>query len=241
MLTPSPEAEARGASSLELAAAENFQFIWRTLRRLGVRPECVVDDATQRVFEIAARKRQSIRRGHERAFLFKTAVLVAAEERRAQRRSREVADEGSVGAAADTAPLPDQALEQQRNRELLDLVLDMLDANELTVFVLYELEGLSSPEISELLEIPVGTVASRLRRAREAFRAGARRLRARLKMWPEWLHFWLLKRPLILPGRRYTYQEACTCKKRIYSFISRPLAALRNASKCSRTYSTLRF
>ena len=109
-------------------------------------------------------------------------MLVAAEERRALRRSREVADEGSVGAAADPAPLPDQALEQQRNRELLDLVLDMLDADERTVFVLYELEGLSSPEISELLEIPVGTVASRLRRAREAFHAGARRLRARLKM-----------------------------------------------------------
>jgi len=182
MLGPSPAAAARRESPLELAAAENFQFIWRTLRRLGVRPEHAVDDATQRVFEIAARKHHRIQPGHERAFLFKTAVLVAAEERRAQRRRREIADDTTVAAALDTAPLPDQTLEHQRSRELLDLVLDGMDADERTVFVLYEIERLSSPEISELLEIPVGTVASRLRRAREAFHAGARRLRARMQL-----------------------------------------------------------
>jgi RNA polymerase sigma-70 factor (ECF subfamily) len=175
-------AAARCESPLELAAAESFQFIWRTLRRLGVRPEHAVDDAAQRVFEIAARKHQRIRPGHERAFLFKTAVLVAAEERRAQRNRREIADDAAVAAALDQAPLPDQTVEHQRSRELLDLVLDGMDEDERTVFVLYELERLSSPEISELLEIPVGTVASRLRRAREAFHAGARRLRARLQV-----------------------------------------------------------
>ena len=180
MLAPSPAAAARRESPLELAAAESFQFIWRTLRRLGVRPEHAVDDATQRVFEIAARKHGRIQPGHERAFLFKTAVLVAAEERRAQRRSREVSDDATVAAAPDTAPLPDQAVEHQRSRELLDVVLDGMDPDERAVFVLFELERLSSPEIAELLEIPVGTVASRLRRAREAFHVGARRLRARL-------------------------------------------------------------
>jgi RNA polymerase sigma-70 factor, ECF subfamily len=46
--------------------------------------------------------------------------------------------------------------------------------------VLYELEGLSSPEIAELLRIPVGTVASRLRRAREAFEVEVARLKAEL-------------------------------------------------------------
>jgi len=50
------------------------------------------------------------------------------------------------------------------------------DADLVTVFVLFELEGLSAPEISELVDIPVGTVASRLRRARATFRAAARRM-----------------------------------------------------------------
>jgi len=47
------------------------------------------------------------------------------------------------------------------------------------VFVLFELEGLRSTEIAPLLGLPVGTVASRLRRAREAFHLQAKRARAR--------------------------------------------------------------
>jgi RNA polymerase sigma-70 factor, ECF subfamily len=43
-------------------------------------------------------------------------------------------------------------------------------------FVLYEVEGLSSPEIAALLEVPLGSVASRLRRAREQFRDAVTRI-----------------------------------------------------------------
>jgi RNA polymerase sigma-70 factor (ECF subfamily) len=38
-----------------------------------------------------------------------------------------------------------------------------------SVFVLSELEGLTQAEIARLLSVPAGTVASRLRRAREHF------------------------------------------------------------------------
>lgn len=38
---------------LEALATENFQFIWRSLRRLGV-PPAGVDDAAQQVFEVAS-------------------------------------------------------------------------------------------------------------------------------------------------------------------------------------------
>jgi RNA polymerase sigma-70 factor (ECF subfamily) len=44
------------------------------------------------------------------------------------------------------------------------------------VFVLYELEGLTMDEIAACLEVPAGTVASRLRRAREAFQAAVARV-----------------------------------------------------------------
>jgi RNA polymerase sigma-70 factor (ECF subfamily) len=67
------------------------------------------------------------------------------------------------------APLADSLLEQKRLREMLDGVLDSMPADLRAVFVLTELEGLSAREIAELLEVPPGTVASRLRRAREAF------------------------------------------------------------------------
>jgi len=48
-----------------------------------------------------------------------------------------------------------------------------------SVFVLFELEGMTSIEIAALLEIPVGTAASRLRRAREHFEACVKRASAR--------------------------------------------------------------
>lgn len=48
-------------------------------------------------------------------------------------------------------------------------------------FVLYEIEGLSSPEIAALLEIPLGSVASRLRRAREQFRDAVTRIGRQLQ------------------------------------------------------------
>ena len=48
-----------------------------------------------------------------------------------------------------------------------------------TAFILYELEEMSMPEIAEVLDVPVGTVASRLRRARDQFQKATRRLQSR--------------------------------------------------------------
>jgi RNA polymerase sigma-70 factor (ECF subfamily) len=49
-----------------------------------------------------------------------------------------------------------------------------------SVFVLFELEGLTAVEIAELMDVPVGTVASRLRRGRDLFHEHAAALRASL-------------------------------------------------------------
>jgi RNA polymerase sigma-70 factor (ECF subfamily) len=57
---------------------------------------------------------------------------------------------------------------------MLDGVLEQMDDDLRTVFVLYEFEDLSMAEIAEVIAIPRGTVASRLRRAREDFRERVR-------------------------------------------------------------------
>jgi RNA polymerase sigma-70 factor (ECF subfamily) len=64
-------------------------------------------------------------------------------------------------------------------RSLLDEALDSLTADLRAPFVLFELEGMSLDEIAEALDIPRGTVASRLRRARKLFQDSARRLKLR--------------------------------------------------------------
>ena len=49
------------------------------------------------------------------------------------------------------------------------------------VFVLFELEGIEIKDIATMVDIPIGTVGSRLRRARKEFSTLAARLRARLE------------------------------------------------------------
>jgi RNA polymerase sigma-70 factor (ECF subfamily) len=60
---------------------------------------------------------------------------------------------------------PEIARTQQR--ELLEKALERIDPDLRCVFLLRELDGLSYAQISEVMELPEGTVASRLSRARE--------------------------------------------------------------------------
>jgi RNA polymerase sigma-70 factor (ECF subfamily) len=59
---------------------------------------------------------------------------------------------------------------------MLDGVLEQMEPELRTVFVLYEFEDMSMAEIADTIAIPRGTVASRLRRAREDFRERVRAL-----------------------------------------------------------------
>ncbi len=177
---PLPESTARPRASVApderfraIVRAE-FDFIWRALRGLGV-PSANVDDAAQQVFLVAAQKLDSITEGSERSFLFATARGIAANARRARSRSREVADDDTLTVQPDTAPDPEQLTAQKRAREMLDRILESLPEDVRTVFVLYELEGLTMAQIADVTSLPPGTVASRLRRGREAFEAAARR------------------------------------------------------------------
>jgi RNA polymerase sigma-70 factor, ECF subfamily len=175
---PAPSSPAERSARLEGLARENFQFIWRSLRRLGVAQDCV-DDAVQQVFEVASRRLGEIEVGRERAFLFKTALLVAQAARRGLARSQRLVEDDALDACTDPRPGPEELADRHRHRALLDAILDALPAETRPVFVLFELEELSTLEVARVLEIPVGTVASRLRRAREDFLAHAKRLRAR--------------------------------------------------------------
>jgi RNA polymerase sigma-70 factor (ECF subfamily) len=147
--------------------AEHFELIWRTLARIRV-PSADLADCVQQVFIVASRRLSSIAEGSERSFLLGTAIRVARDARRTLGRRREVPeDEGVEPLSLD--PSPDELTDQKRLRAVLDQVLAAMPEELREVFVLFELEEMSTPEIATLLEIPTGTVASRLRRAREEF------------------------------------------------------------------------
>lgn len=169
--SPMAEVDAR----LTRLFQEHFDLVWRTVRRFGV-PTEAIDDAAQEVFVIASRKLDVIQHGKERAFLYGTAIRVASDARRARdRRRRHTEEELDV---VDTAPSPADLVDQKRARALLDDLIARLPEDLRAVFVLYELESLTTAEIADCLDVPAGTVASRLRRAREQFAAAIARLEA---------------------------------------------------------------
>jgi RNA polymerase sigma-70 factor (ECF subfamily) len=145
--------------------------VFRTLRRLGV-PAADADDGVQQVFVTLARRIAEVRPGAERAFAVGTAVRVAADFRRSRRRRR---DEPALVPVLDVsdsgAESPEGLVDRKRGLALLDAMLARLPDEQRTVFVLFEIEGFTTDEISELAGIPPGTVSSRLRRARAAFEA----------------------------------------------------------------------
>ena len=155
---------------------DGFDPIWRLLRRLGVSADAA-DDAAQEVFMVAARRIHEIEAGSEQSYLYGTALRVAKSHHRRQASSsaRHVPlDESRLSASTS----PEQALDQRQRLALLDDALGDLDHDERSVFVLFEIEGMTLTEIAELLDIPRGTTASRLHRARARFvRAVAARKR----------------------------------------------------------------
>jgi RNA polymerase sigma-70 factor (ECF subfamily) len=154
----------------------HFERIWQSLRRLGLSDDDA-DDAVQQVFSIAARKMDVIEVGGELPYLLGIAVRVAAEAHRSRARRREVPeDDDRIACAPADSPLPDELLDQKRARVLLDEVLRSMPMDLRVVFVFFEIDGMSAPEIARVLGIPVGTVASRLRRAREHFHGRVERM-----------------------------------------------------------------
>jgi RNA polymerase sigma-70 factor, ECF subfamily len=166
--------ETRAAAKLRLERMfrSHHELIWRTLRRLGLSADLAAD-MTQQAYLIAAERLSDIRMGSERAFLFSTAIGLA---RTNFRRSQRCQLQSDMDLHVDPGLRAEQVTNRCSAVELMDRVFAKTDPDLVTVFVLFELEGLSAPEIAQLVDIPVGTVASRLRRARATFRASARRM-----------------------------------------------------------------
>ena len=165
---------------LESWFRDHFTRLWRLVARLGV-PSQSVDDVVQDSFITASRRHADIREGREWPFLVGTALRLSANYRARAAARREVIHAELLDAEASALPDAEQLLIEKRLRQELDQALSTLTDAHRAVFVLYELEEFSAPEIAELLSLPLGTVASRLRRARAKFsQTTARMQRAHL-------------------------------------------------------------
>jgi RNA polymerase sigma-70 factor, ECF subfamily len=158
---------------------EHFAFVWRSLRRLGV-PESDVSDAAQDVFLVVHRRLDEFEgRSKMTTWLYGICLRVARDRKRLAHNRRRSDDDSPLDEAVDENVDVAGEAERRQGIRLLQALLDMLSEDQREVFAMYELEGYGGEFIADQLKIPIGTVHSRLRLAREAFERNLKRLQAR--------------------------------------------------------------
>jgi RNA polymerase sigma-70 factor, ECF subfamily len=145
-------------------------FLLRVVERLtGPGPH--VEDLVQEVFIVAHRRRKELRDGPElRGWLYRVTSNKAMQHRRTLWRRFRLAKAVEVEPMHSTPAVPDEvAARREHGRQIRKAVLD-LPFLQREAFVLFELEGLDTKTVAALLDIPEGTVSSRLSAARKLFR-----------------------------------------------------------------------
>ena len=82
----------------------------------------------------------------------------------------EMADDSVVLEIKDTKPLPEEEIENSEIKETLNSAILKLSDQHKEVIILRDIEGFSYEEIADITKNSVGTVKSRLSRARSALR-----------------------------------------------------------------------
>jgi RNA polymerase sigma-70 factor (ECF subfamily) len=143
------------------------------LRILG--DEDMAADATQEAFVSAFRAIKSFRGGSFKAWLLRTVTNACYDElRRLKRRpttplepEREDGDEiDSPRWLADPSLSPEQELEADELEHAIQHCLQALPVEFRSVVVLADIQGLDYKEVSTAIRVPLGTIKSRLARAR---------------------------------------------------------------------------
>lgn len=164
-----PTVQSREARLADLAS--HLEMLWRFACRMGA-SAATAEDVAQEAFVIAASRLDAIVEGKERSYLVSVVVHLVRRDRVRGARHEPFED------VPDHRPEhADQRLDDERARNLLDRALDSLEDDLRAVFVLHEIEEETMAEIAILLELPPGTVASRLRRAREEWKRATTRLK----------------------------------------------------------------
>ena len=170
------------AAYTELVAEHQRMVVQLAMNLLGDRDEAL--DLSQEVFLRVFRTISSFRgQSSLRTWIYRIAVNQARNRHRFWRR-RHRADQVSLDAHVQAhgellsgESGPDRALAQKELASRLNRALDGLPFDQRTAIVLREVDGLSYEEIAFSLGVAVGTVKSRLTRARQALRVELREVR----------------------------------------------------------------
>ncbi len=177
------EAVLEGSESAFAALVDRYKDrVFRLLGRYCRDPiEC--EDLAQEVFLKVFRKLHTFQ--HESQFftwLYRIAVNAATDHlsRASSRRLRLVDDDAVLDAGSDDDQRPEAPLMTAELAAITRQIVDTLPEKFRTILVLREFEDLSYTEIAKVLQIQLGTVESRLFRARARFKEALERLHPEL-------------------------------------------------------------
>lgn len=161
-------------SPLDVAAIhkEHADFVFRALQWLGVR-SADLPDVSQEVFvRVHLRLHTFDRSKSIRPWLFGICRKLADHYRRRayMRRELQTPDMPEETSSEDVSPNPEDCVERLQTRARLERLLDELKPIHRAVLVMREFDGMECHEIAEVLDVPEGTVHSRLSKAREEFK-----------------------------------------------------------------------
>lgn len=151
----------------------HFGFVWRCLRALGV-GSAHLDDAAQEVFLAVHRGLSGFRGDSElRTWLYGIVHNVAFKHRRTAARKGRA--EPLLAEPVGTGPSPDEQAQDAQAAAFVAQFAATLDDKKRDVFVLALVEGLPTPEVAEILGVPLNTAYTRLRSVRAELRAALQR------------------------------------------------------------------
>lgn len=135
------------------------------------------EDATQEAFIAAYRHLSTFRGGSFLSWLMRTVANRCYDELRRQKRRPAVSwesfgemDEDANPFLVNGHPTPEEAAQQAELTRFLQSAIVTLPPDQRVVLVLSDVEGMNYQEIADTVGIPVGTVKSRLARARARLR-----------------------------------------------------------------------
>ena len=147
------------------------------LARWLVHDPSTAADVVQDAYERACKYFVAFRGWSARAWLLQIVRNAAYSTLKAQRQRMEVSlssglpaadeDSGETG-VPDLSPGPEATLAQRQHLTALDDALNALPAAWRECLILHEVEALSYKEMAQIMGVPIGTVMSRLARARLA-------------------------------------------------------------------------
>jgi RNA polymerase sigma-70 factor, ECF subfamily len=158
-----------------------LDFVWSMTRHLGVE-RSEMDDIVQEIFFIIHRRLHTIEQPESlRSWIYSIVRRVVSGYHRTKR--TRLIETGTARVEPDALECewftPQRMAEQSEQARLLLTLLEKLDASKREVFVLAELEEMTAPEIAAAVKVPLNTVYSRLRAARQELELALERQCAR--------------------------------------------------------------